>query len=410
LQDYERVEIEHIEGFLKQTSEGKFDKNDIFPSVSRFKNLHFPITYRGDPDVPIWPLAAFSGSTMVPIMPMEKEQFERFHNFKISEIEQIVSFTEETGKIQFLLMRPPTEYYKLDFLEPIFKRLKPPQFMGIPVSEFGKFDEMSKFYKEFMSVANAGFRNHVRKVSSISSNKFVFDSLMTNLCGNYMMIRAISTPEFSKDFANLISTDYENGGKLIEIMNQLVTRPLRNPLRCIDALRLETLSIGHDLGLVNESKLKAFPCELGRSLMKKITAYPESLEACKYIVGRYEDEDVIQLFQAVNEGVSKNDPDIVEKNEKELSIALDNVWENKVLLNRIKGIKFGVPLILGVSGVVAGYLSGNYSGLLSSLGFEALDRLFEFKGDTLSEKISKAIAPSYQTIIFDFKKNYSLDK
>jgi len=87
--------------------------------------LQYPITYRGDTDVPIWPLAAFSGSTIVPLMPIDKEHFESFHNFRISEIEQLVSYIEDTGKIQFVLVRKPTDYYKLDFLEPIFKRLRP---------------------------------------------------------------------------------------------------------------------------------------------------------------------------------------------------------------------------------------------------------------------------------------------
>jgi hypothetical protein len=225
-----------------------------------------------------------------------------------------------------------------------------------------------------------------------------------------MMIRAISTPEFSEDFANIVSTDYENGGKLLEIMSQLVLRPLRNPLRCIDACSLETIGIGHKIGLNNAyNSKKVFPCELGRMLMQKMTYYPESLEACKQIAARYKDTDVIKLFQAVNDGIMKNNPDIVEKNEKELSVALDNVWNDKALPNRINGIRFGVPLILSAIGTIAGGLSGGYIGLLSGLGFDAMDTLFEFKGDAFSEKISKSLAPSYQAMIFDFKKRYSLD-
>ena len=410
LQDYERQEKEHISNFIKQVSEGKFQKTDIFPSEKRFKNLHFPITYRGDANVPIWPIAAFSGSTIVPIVPIEKERFEDFHNFKISDIEQMVSFTEETGKIQFVLMRRPTDYYKLDFLEPILKRLRPPQFIGIPVDEYEQSNELSMYYREFSVVANSGFRNHVRKNSSVGSNKRAFDLLMTNLRGNYMMIRAISTPEFSNSFADLVRTDYENGGKLLEMMSLFVLRPLRNPLKCIDAIPMETLEIGNKLGLYEMSQSKSvFPCELGRLLMEKITYYPESLEACKQVTSRYKDEDVIQLLQAVHEGIIKNTPDTVEKNEKELAAALDNIWGDNTLRNRINGIRFGVPLILGAVGTIAGGLSGGYIGLLSGLGFDVADKMFEFKGDAFSEKISKFLTPSYQTTIFDFRKRYLLD-
>ena len=66
LQDYEQKEKEHIETFLKQTFEGKFTEADIFPSPDRFRNLHYPITYRGDMKVPIWPLAAFSKELLMP--------------------------------------------------------------------------------------------------------------------------------------------------------------------------------------------------------------------------------------------------------------------------------------------------------------------------------------------------------
>ena len=137
--------------------------------------------------------------------------------------------------------------------------------------------------------------------------------------------------------------------------------------------------------------------------MKKMTCYPETLEACKYITARYEDEKVIKLFQAVKEGVLKNDPSIVEKSEEALSAALDSIWNNRSIQNKINGIKYGVPLALGAMGAIAGSLTGDYRGLLASLGFETVDRLFGIKGDDISERIGKALAPSYQTIIFDFK-------
>jgi hypothetical protein len=410
LQDYQREEREQIQAFLKLVSEGRFQSADIFPPEKRFKNLHFPITYRGSAEIPIWPLVAFSGSAIIPIMPIEKEQFESFHKFKISDIEQMVSFAEDTGKLQFLLMRQPTDYYKLDFLEPIFKRLKPPQFMGIPIYEYAKHDVLSQYYKEFTAIANSGFRDYVRRVSNVGHNKRAFDSLMTNLQGNYMMLRAISNIEFSEEFAQLFRSDFENAGKLLEIIDILVLRPLRNPLKCMDAYPLEMIRIGQSLGLDNAFKSNMrFPCELGRLLMQKITCYPESLEACKQITARYDDQDVIKLLQAVNEGVIKNNPEIVEKTEKELSAALDNIWNDKSLLRRINGIRFGVPLILGAIGTVAGGLSGGYAGLLSGLGFDAADKLFEYRGDAFSEKISKFLTPSYQAIIFDFQKRYPLD-
>ena len=238
LQDYQRQETEEILGFIKRVEEGKFAQNEIFPSQKRFTKIHDPVIYRGNMGIPIWPLISFSGSAVIPLMPVENENFEKLHHFKIDQIEEMVSFTEETGKIQFVLMRKPTDYYKLDFLDPIFERLRPPQFIGIPIGQYASDDLLRKYYKEFTIIANQGFRAYVRR-SSYGADKRTFDTLMTNLRGNYMMIRAIVDSDLSNDFADNFASDYESAMRMMDMIDVLVLRPLRNPLRCVDACPLD---------------------------------------------------------------------------------------------------------------------------------------------------------------------------
>ena len=410
LTDYEEREKQDILSFIKNVSEGKFSKSQMFPSERRFKNLHPPITYRGGMSVPIWSLASFSGSAIIPLMPIERENFEEFHGFRVDQIDQIVTFAEETGKIQFVLMRNPTDYCKLNFLDPIFERLRPPQFIGIPIGEFASHDVLTKYYKEFSTIEKSGFRNYVRKTSRYSSNKKAFDTLMTNLRGNYMLIRAIAASDISKDFEEAFTSDYERGMEMMNLMNLLILRPLRNPLRCVEAYHMNVLGRAHQFAAQHETKpqSKLFPCEIGSLLMRKLTHYPESLEACKQLTAQYDEQDVLKLFNAVNEGILKNQPDIVVKKEHDLATTLDNIWEDKSLQKRISGIRFGVPLVLGAIGTAVAGLSGTYVGLLSGLGFDVLDKILEFKEEALSENISKAFASRHQVIIFDFQKKYSL--
>lgn len=101
-------------------------------------------------------------------------------------------------------------------------------------------------------------------------------------------------------------------------------------------------------------------------------------------------------------------PDAIQKSESELSSVLDNIWKDKSLTRNMTGIRFGVPLALGVVGTVVTGLSGGYVGLLSGLGFDAIDALLQLKEKALSEKISKAFSSSQQVAIFDFKKKYSI--
>jgi hypothetical protein len=412
LRDYEAKEKEEIESFLKTVSEGKFSKSDRFPQERRFKNLQQPVTYKGDTGVSLWPVVAFSGTVVVPLLPADPQTFEKLHGFRTKEIDHMVSFAEETGKLQFVLLRPPTDYTRLDFLDPIFTRMKPPQFMGIPVTAFASRSVLDKYYLEFSAVADAGFRKYVHQTSFYGSHKEVFDSLMTNLQGNYMMIRALARPEISDDFAKIFRTDYDIGSKIIEMLNILVLRPLRNPLRSVEAYSMNEIGCAQKFAANSATKAegKVFPFELGKLLLRKLTHYPESLEACKQLSGLYKDHDVTKLFNAVNEGIIKNDPNILMKNESELSAALDNVWDDKSIQRRSDVIKFGVPLALGAMGTIVAGLPGAYVGLLSGLGFDALDRVFEFKEEAFTENISKKFASSYQTIIFDFQKNNPLTK
>jgi hypothetical protein len=110
LDDYEAKERQEIECFIKSISEGKFSKTQIFPTENRFKKLHNPITYRGSMGVGLWSLVPFSGSTIIPLLAAEKKIFENLHKFSINQIEEMVTFAEDTGKIQFVLLNEPTAY------------------------------------------------------------------------------------------------------------------------------------------------------------------------------------------------------------------------------------------------------------------------------------------------------------
>jgi hypothetical protein len=108
----------------------------------------------------------------------------------------------------------------------------------------------------------------------------------------------------------------------------------------------------------------------------------------------------------LNEAILKNEPDIVEKNKSALSEILDNVWNDKAIVNRIKGLRIGFPFSIAALGeIIAGPLGG-IGGLLAGLGFEVANRLLEANEDGLDEKISKRFSQSYQVNIYDFKKKY----
>jgi len=58
----------------------------------------------------------------------------------------------------------------------------------------------------------------------------------------------------------------------------------------------------------------------------------------------YDAYDLRKVQEALNEGIATNNPDILEKNAEELSEILDNIWNDKTLPRRIKGLEIGIPV------------------------------------------------------------------
>jgi hypothetical protein len=140
--------------------------------------------------------------------------------------------------------------------------------------------------------------------------------------------------------------------------------------------------------------------------MRKLTYAPVGLDACKELMYHYNRYDLRKVQEAVNQAIVANNPDALRKNLEELSEILDNVWEDKTLPNRIKGLRIGVPLSMAVIGSIASGPIGAIGGLLAGLGYNVVDKLIDLGTDGLSEKIAKLSAKSYQANIFDFKKKY----
>jgi hypothetical protein len=295
-------------------------------------------------------------------------------------------------------------------LDPIFERLRPPQFIGIPLTDFVNSNDTKTLGVEFSTLSSLGFDDYVYEMNRNRANDNLCRHLMSNFAGNYIMIRALADSNVSEDLRDAVVSNYPLAMTIFNAMNILMLRPLRNPLRCIESYPLVDLKDTHQFVKtrgIDDGKT-TFPWEIGKLLMKKLTYYPESLDACKDLVSEYKEQDVCSLFGALNQGIMRNHPDVVEKNEKELSIVLDNIWKDKGFRRRITGIKIGVPLLLGAVGTVAAGLPGTFAGLLSAVGFNGLDKIFELNEEAFSKKIVKAISQNHQIIIFDFKKKYHL--
>ena len=172
--DYKAREDDEIKKFIQKFREGKIQYGDRYPPPDRLK-LNEPYT-RSIVEKDFWTQIPVYGTTIIILKPVKKEIFEKVHGFDVDDIDRIIDFAKETGRVQFALDfdEDPMCYRKLDFLEPIFvgSDLKPPQLIHLPLDAILSDEEIEKKYDEFKHL----LENPKRKVlSEVISRKNIMN-------------------------------------------------------------------------------------------------------------------------------------------------------------------------------------------------------------------------------------------
>lgn len=407
LQDYEETELEWHEKFRKMVIDGKFGLTDIFPPKERFVKITEPIAFGVQPKPELWPQVPFSGSTVIMLYPVRKEFFKRRHGFEVSDINRIVDFIKETGKIQFVIDWPPTAFEGLDFLDPIFSELKPPTHPW--VWELLQLPEAQRRQAaiEFDTLAHIHFYEFIKKDYAKESlqDKYFIAKRMHDYRIDYSALKALGLQDLSEQLSNLILDDPPRAVQAFIVIGAFITLPLFNTFRA---------TLNYDLDLITRSKeyMKVqnptFPYEIGKFLLTKLIHYPESLTACQEIMAHYQEYDLLKMVAALNDGIKRSNFDVVNATRESLSETLENIWNDTTIRKKIEGLRVGIPVSLAALGAIALGPIGAIGGFLGGLGFSVGSAFLEIKAETIGEKVAKALSQSYQVNIYDFKKKYKL--
>ena len=148
---------------------------------------------------------------------------------------------------------------------------------------------------------------------------------------------------------------------------------------------------------------------IGSYLMTKCTHYPESLDACKILIDRYEENDLYNVYAALNDAiVDRTDASII-RGKDEMEEILDNIWNDTTIKNFTTAFSWGMDITCGIIGYCLGSITGigGQVGFLGSLGLKVIDSGTSKFIDEYSELISKKIASPYMATVYDFKKEIS---
>lgn len=422
LEEYEKAEEEEFNKLCERMFNGDFGPNDTYPPDSRFPKLRKPVIgafqLQGDPKLPsvILPQILLSGSLVIELLPLTEKDFKDYHGFDIRDIPKLVEFSKETGKVQFVLHSNATSYEGLSYLDPIFIELRPPQIPRFPLESILLGSEFKKYVKEFDEVARVEFKPLLWRASDewffgtkYEGIDYYFDSVDT-----FLYLKALGKNHIAEQILSAFRDDPEFAQILLYAYNEFVYAPFLDVFRISYNYDLEFVLDVFTEFLEKEDKAKLlanikFPCEVGAFLMKKLTLYPQSFRAMELLVDKYEQEDLYNVFEALDNGIKAKSPDILTLKATELGEILDNLWEDSKKIKReIKEVNFGTSVTLGVIGPIVGYMVAGFTGLLVALGLAVVEKNIDFFGTSISESIVKKLRPSYLVNIYDFKSKYSI--
>ena len=406
LNDYYKREQELFNYELNKSKKGEF----TYPPKKRFIKLMEPIGKSVGMNE-IWSQIPFYGSTVIPLFPRnDKKEFEFIHGFNISDIPRIVDYAKDTGKIQFTLTTNALNYLGLDFLDPIFKEIKPPCYLSPSMSNWYGEDFVNQARIEFYTIAEINFIEQLHEIYKYSSLPIDYlNKRLNDFASDYIILKANGYSEIIEDLNEAMLSDFEWALNLFNSFGNFIAVPLHQTMDMV-------LTIDRELFNIASSEFRKYDknqvihsigYDIGKILMNKLTLYPTSFEASKDVISAYNQEDLYSLLNSINIGIKEKEIDLINSSTADLSLVIDNIWDDaKNIGDNINYIRTGLPISLGLIGTLAAGPIGGVGGLLAGLGLNAVEKILEIKTDAISETLIKKVSPNYLVTIYDFKKKY----
>jgi len=413
LQDYDASEEKLNSKFRESRDENKTYEL----MLNRFYRPRTPIAFKALEASP-WPQIPLFGSLIIPIFPVKERDFLSVHQFEARDIGRLVDFCKDTGRIQFALGSSPTSYLGLDYLDVILEELRPPLTYVVPIERFADLHAIVKWADEFDVASSIAFWSYLKGTLQDQGFSLNYAKLRyENLRNAYVYLKALGYyPLAQRVFDTLVTDPYE-AHKVLYFSKQFIINPLTGPAKTISCFSLDYLKLMKevDSSFGQKTETIRFPTEIGTFLMKQMTLVPESFEACRDVIHRFDQHDVLGVVNALNDAIASSNLDLATAKATDLNTLLSSIWQDsRHYGRRIQGLGYGVELILGACGFLAGQTAGGVStglmsGLLTYLGFKVLDDSESRLSERIGKQIMKIASPNYTSAIFDFRTRHNLE-
>ena len=417
LKNYEAKEKEEINKFTQKFREGKIGAEDVYPQKYRLKlNKPYSTSIAGEG---IWTQIPLYGTTIIALQSTKKENFKKIHGFDIGDIDRLIDFVKESGKIQFALDDYPTQYIEMDFLEPLFRELKPPKLIHLPLDCIITNEEIENDSIEIGGLLeNPQSLNFIKKYIEEKYPKSTIyqDDVKKGILYDLIRLKVLGHENLVENFIGWLATvDVEEYSLLQRTLHDIFLFPY-DPLKGIKPFKIQELNRLHkqfSSVSFNTNKEMELPYEVGKFLDNKLRLIsPKNQDGTVELCDEYDLYDLRKVMNALNKAVVEERHDVITEKSKEVSLIFENVWNDAdKLRKKINIYQHGISFGFGIMGAVATLPIDGVGGLLSGLGFLVADKFLDRKAyGSFSEKIVKFRTQNRITHIYDFKKKYKFIK
>lgn len=300
----------------------------------------------------------------------------RPYGFSSKEIPDLIEYSKETGRIQFILEALPIDFEGLHFLEPIFRDLKPPVLL-----DYRKRldDRRYEAYDEIVTVLSLDENYFLEFLSTLHNTKSRKENLVNLriLIDTYSDLRSLGFDEIADEIINNILIDFPYSDCIAGLSDSFITGPILDPFNALYTVNYEKFvdfrkMVGKK---TSYERISLFPFEIGTFLLKHKSFSPLNFEDCKLAIELYKDNEFFNVYKAFIASFSDKNYYDVEKNKKNLNEIFRKIWDEAEVVKRTSDfVKKPIDFFIGGVGltlselVARGVIEPNM-GLLAGLGY-----------------------------------------
>jgi hypothetical protein len=412
LEDYDAKEEESLRRYLANFADGHIPNNPIYPPKDRFPGAKLPFA---QPKLcSIWGVIPFHGSAMLSLPCVDTA--ERF-DFVLEDsgvsaktIPDTMQFAHDTGRLTFGLTGHATLYRHLDFLEPVFREFRPPRGLALPLSEIVGRTVWRGEYAAFMDLASHGFAQTLQEILQASggADPDHFEANLNNFAAEYVFLRQCGYANLAAAIESNIVSDPARAFQLLVALDSVLVEPSLNATGgpivlgdvLITAIRAFPEARVADPGPSGPS-LETY--DVGRFVLGKLVAYPETMEGCLRAIDQYDAAGLERVRAAFYKALEEEDLDSFSASSAEVASVCDQAWDHADRFGWIEKAGGLVPMM--TVGVIGALATGNPAiGGFSAIGGGVADRMLgDRSGDAIKRGAGALLRKSHLVTIYDFK-------